>query len=170
MTDEKICQAIFSKLKGNENLLDVGCGEGYLCNCLAQKLQKPVVGLDISNKGFDKAHKLCQKFNTCGLVECLHGKAENLKKVVRNKKFDVITCVHSCHHMGDVRQALKQSKKVLRERGKFIIAEYSPERGKREDNCKRFSIKFIIDLLIKNNFTDINISQPERGFFLLVAQ
>ena len=167
MTDKKICQIIFSKLKGVENLLDIGCGEG--CNCLAQKLQNPVIGLDISNKGFNKAQALCKRFNSCRLVKCLEGKAENLRRVVGNKKFDVITCLHSCHHMGDLRRVLKQSKKVLRRRGKFIIAEYSPNRGKKEDNCRRFSIKFIVDLLIKNNFPNIKIEQPEKGFFLLVA-
>lgn len=169
MIDKKICQIIFSKLKGVENLLDIGCGDGYLCNCLAQKLQKPVVGLDISSKGFSKAYKLCEKFNSCGLVECRQGKAGNLRRVVGNKKFDVITCIHSWHHMTDLQQVLKQSKKVLRRRGKLIIAEYSPERGKKEDNCRRFSIKFIVDLLIKNNFTNINIEQPEKGLFLLVT-
>jgi len=169
MTDQKICQQIFSKIKRQDNLLDIGCGEGYFCNCLAQKLQKPVTGLDISNKGFSKAHKTCRKFNTCGLIECLEGKAEHLGKVAGNKKFDVITFVHSFHHLGNVRQAIRQAKQVLRKEGKIIIAEYSPERGKKEDNCKRFTLKFIIDLAV-NSFTNINIEQLEKGFFIITAK
>ena len=169
MTDQKICQQIFSKIKRSDNLLDIGCGEGYLCNCLAQKLQKPVTGLDISNKGFSKAHKICRKFNTCGFIECLEGKAEDLGKFVGNKKFDVITFVHSFHHLGNARQAIRQAKQILRKDGKIIIAEYSPERGEKKDNCKRFTLKFIIDLAV-NSFTNINIEQAEKGFFIITAK
>jgi ubiquinone/menaquinone biosynthesis C-methylase UbiE len=168
MNDQKICNLIFSKIKKSDNLLDIGCGEGYLCNCLAQKLQKPVAGLDISNKGFNKAHKICRKFNTCDLIECLEGKAEHLEKVVGNKKFDAVTFVHSFHHLDNVRQVLAQIKKVLRKEGKLIIAEYSPERGKNADDCKRFTLKFIAGLLM-DSFTNINIEQPEKGFFFLIA-
>lgn len=169
MTDQKICNLVFSKIKKSDNLLDIGCGEGYLCNCLAQRLQKPVVGIDISSKGFSKAHTICKKFNTCNLIECLHGNAERLKEAVGNKKFDVITFVHSFHHLGNARQAIEQTKKVLRGNGQLVIAEYSPERGKKEDSCKRFTLKFIADLLI-DNFININIEQPEKGFFLLTAK
>lgn len=169
MTDQKICQLIFSEIKKSDNLLDIGCGEGYFCNCLAQKLQKPVAGLDIINKGFDKAHAICKKFNTCNLIECLQGKAERLTKVVGSKNFDAVIFVHSFHHLGNARQAIEQTKKVLRKDGKIIIIEYSPERGKREDNCKRFTLKFIADLLI-NNFASINIEHPEKGFFLFTAK
>src|SRR3989338_5613355 len=125
MTEQKICNLIASKIKRSDNLLDVGCGEGYLCNCLAQKLQKPVVGLDISSKGFNKAHTFCKKFKTCNLIECRQGKAEHLGKIARKKKFDVITFVHSFHHIGNVRQTFIQAKQVLRKEGKIIIVEFS---------------------------------------------
>ena len=170
MTQQKICNLIASKIKRSDNLLDIGCGEGYLCNCLAQKLQKPVVGLDISNKGFNRAHTLCKKFETCSLIECWQGKAEYLRKIARKKKFDVIIFVHSFHHIGDVHRALEQSKKILREGAKLIIAEFSPERGKRKDNCRRFTAGFIMELLLKNAFRDIHLEQPERGFLFIIAK
>ena len=170
MTEQKICNLIASKIKRSDNLLDVGCGEGYLCNCLAQKLQKPVVGLDISNKGFNKAHTLCKKFKTCNLIECWQGKAEYLGKIARKKKFDVITFVHSFHHTGNTRRALEQSKKNLREGARIIIVEFSPERGKKEDDCRRFTIGFIVGLLFKNAFRDIHLEQPEDGLLFIVAK
>ncbi len=90
---------ILPTLDKTDNVLDIGCGDGYLCNCLAQKLQKPVIGLDISSKGFTKAHKTCQKFKTCHLIKCLDGKAEDLKNIVKSEKLNVITLVHSFHHI-----------------------------------------------------------------------
>lgn len=169
MTDQKICQLIYSEIKKPDNLLDIGCGEGQLCNYLARKLQKPVVGIDISNKGFNQARATCGKYNTCALIECIRGKAENLQEIVGYKKFDVITLVHTFHHLGNVRQVIKQTKQVLQKNGKLIIMEYSPERGKKEDNCRRFTVKFIVDLLI-NNFANVRISQLEKGFFMLTAE
>lgn len=76
---------------------------------------------------------------------------------MKNKKFNAITFVHSFHHIGNIRQALRQSRKVLQENGQLIITEYSPDGGKEKDSCKRFTIKFIVDLLIKSNFRKINI-------------
>ena len=170
MTEQKICNLIASKIKRSDNLLDVGCGEGYLCNCLAQKLQKPVVGLDISSKGFNKAHTFCKKFKTCNLIECRQGKAEHLGKIARKKKFDVITFVHSFHHIGNIRRALEQSKKILQEGVRIIIVEFSPERGKKEDGCRRFTAGFIMGLLLKNAFRDIHLEQPEDGFLFITAK
>ena len=170
MTDKTICQLILSTLNKTDNVLDIGCGDGYLCNCLAQKLQKPVIGLDISSKGFAKAHKTCEEFKTCHLIKCLDGKVEDLKNIVNSEKYDAITFVHSFHHIGNIKQAVDQSRQTLQKGGRLIIAEYSPERGKKEDKCKRFTIKFIVDLLIKNDFKTILLQQPEKGFFLLNAR
>ncbi len=129
--------------------------------------QKPVIGLDISSKGFAKAHKTCQKLKTCHLIKCLDGKAEDLKNIVKSEKFNAITFIHSFHHIGNIKQAIDQSRQTLKKGRQLIIAEYSPERGKKEDKYKRFTIKFILDLLIKNGFRNILIKQPEIGFFLL---
>ena len=78
--------------------------------------------------------------------------------------------MHSFHHIGNIKQAVYQSRQTLKKGGQLIIAKYSPERGKKEDKCKRFTIKFILDLLIKNGFRNILIKQPEKGFFLLSAK
>lgn len=167
MTDPKICELISSRIKVSDSLLDIGCGEGYLCNCIAEKLRKTVIGLDITDKGFKKAHsQTCEEFGTCNLIECAIGKAEHLKDSVGDKKFDVVTFIHSFHHLDDAVRAIEQTKEVLKRGGKIIIAEYSQEKGKEEDTCKRYTIDFIVKLLL-SNFTMITIEQPEDGFFLI---
>lgn len=168
MESKKFCQFLLPTLKGNEAILDIGCGGGYLCNCLAQKLKNPVVGLDVSNKGFDKAHNICKKFNTCNLIECFQGKAENMAGIMDGRKFDVIIFMHSFHHIKNVQMVLSQAKKVLRKNGRVIIAEYSSEYGKKKDNCKRLSVGFITSLLTKN-FKMVSIEQPQKGFFVFTA-
>ncbi|HBU70494.1 MAG TPA: hypothetical protein DEE98_08970 [Elusimicrobia bacterium] len=169
MNNEQIGQIILEKLQKEDKVLDVGCGAGYLCNYFAKKLQKPVAGLDISNKGFRQAHDLCKKFNTCHLIKCLSGKAESIAGVVGEMKFDAVVFVHSFHHVKDVKKALGQVKVALSGRGQIIIAEYSPEAGKSEDKCRRFTIKHIIGLLINSGFSNIYVEQPQKGFFLICA-
>lgn len=170
MTDPKICDLVSSRIRVTDQVLDIGCGEGYLCNCIANKLQKPVVGLDISNKGFKKAHtESCEGFGTCDLIECLVGKAENLVEIVADRKFNVATLIHSFHHLDDIQQAINQTKEVLTQNGKIIIAEYSQEKGSREDTCERYTIEFITNALL-DKFTKITIEQPENGFFLITAE
>jgi len=166
----KACQFILSRLNKTGNILDIGCGSGYLCNYLARELKKPIVGLDVSSKGFEEAHDLCQQFDTCHLITCLSGKVEKLEEITKDKKLDNIIFAHSFHHVDNVRIALDQSKKVLSKNGQIMIAEYSREKGREEDNCKRFSIKFIIDLLIKKDFQKITVEQIEKGFFLIIAR
>ncbi len=169
MTDKKICELISSRIRKTDTLLDIGCGEGYLCNCIASKLQKKVTGLDISDKGFQKAHSdSCEEFDACNLVECLIGKAENLDDILGNRTFDVVTFIHSFHHLDDVIQSIIQTKKFLKETGKIIIAEYSQEKGKSEDVCKRYTTESIVNLLMKN-FSKVTIEQPENGFFIFTV-
>lgn len=168
MESKKFCQFLLPRLKGNEAILDVGCGGGYLCNCLAQKLKKPVVGLDVSGKGFDKAHNLCKKLNTCNLIECFQGKAENMARIMDGRKFDIVIFMHSFHHIKNVQKALLQSKKVLNKNGRIIVAEYSLEYGKKKDDCKRFSVGFMASLLVEN-FKTVSIYRPQKGFFVFTA-
>ncbi len=170
MTDQKICDLISSRIKITDSLLDVGCGEGYLCNCIAKKLQKKVIGLDISDKGFKKAHtETCKEFNTCNLIECSVGKVESLQNVVNGKKFDVVTFIHSYHHLDDLQKAMEQTREVLKRGGKIIIAEYSQEKGKEEDKCQRCTIEFI-ETMLTLHFAKVTVEQPEKGFFLLTAE
>ncbi len=169
MTDKKICELISSRIRKTDDLLDIGCGEGYLCNCIASKLQKKVTGLDISNKGFKKAHtSSCEEFDACNLVECLVGKAESLDNILGDRRFDVVTFIHSFHHLDDVQQSIIQTKKFLKEDGKIIVAEYSQEKGEKEDTCNRYTIESVIEFLMKN-FTKVTIEQPEKGFFIFTV-
>jgi len=90
MEDLTICKEIHEKINDSDSVLDVGCGEGYLVNCLAKKLNRKVIGFDVSDKGFDKSHNRCREFGTCNLIQCVKGNAHKVNKYFKHK-FDVIT-------------------------------------------------------------------------------
>ncbi len=169
MTDKTICKLISARIKKTDKLLDIGCGDGYLCKCIAGKVNQKVIGLDISNDGFEKAHTdSCEELGTCHLVECRIGEAEKLDSVLNDEKFDVVTFIHSFHHLNDVQKSIEQTKKYLKPSGKILIAEYSVNKGKQEDTCDRYTIDSIVEILIKN-FTKIVIEQPETGFYIFTV-
>ena len=47
MKDYIICNSIYEKMGNVEKVLDIGCGGGYLVNCLAKKLNRKVTGFDL---------------------------------------------------------------------------------------------------------------------------
>jgi ubiquinone/menaquinone biosynthesis C-methylase UbiE len=92
------CSEIYKKINNVNNLLDVGCGEGYLVNCLANKLNKKVAGFDISDSGFAKSHDKCKIFNTCSLIECVKGDVCKIDNYFQYT-FDAITLAYTLHHL-----------------------------------------------------------------------
>ena len=62
MKDYAVCNSIHEKIGNVGKVLDIDCGEGYLFNCLAKKLNRKVLGLDISNEGFGRVHERCRQF------------------------------------------------------------------------------------------------------------
>src|SRR3989344_4818217 len=123
MNELKLCEIIAKKLKGADNLLDIGCGDGFLVSCLARKLNRKVIGLDISTEGFMNAHTRCRKFDVCNLIECVKGDAHNMK-IFKNNEFDAITLVYTLHHMDNYIVVLKEAKRVLKPNGKIVTIEY----------------------------------------------
>src|SRR3989339_1113809 len=56
-------------LKGNKNILEIGCGNCKLVNFLAKYTSSKIIGIDISGKNFKKANKQAIKLGITNLVE-----------------------------------------------------------------------------------------------------
>ena len=74
MKDKELYQKISGKLDGAENILDIGRGEGGLCNYLSKNTKKKITGLDVSENGFKKAKSTAvpnkKNFKTKGQYSC----------------------------------------------------------------------------------------------------
>jgi ubiquinone/menaquinone biosynthesis C-methylase UbiE len=119
----------FSQLKGDEEILEVGCGTGSGSINLAKKLPKAkIVGIDIfegvSGKSPDTALKNAQIEGVADRVNFRYGNA--LKIPYQDKTFDVVTMgsvLHELHSEKDKTKALREIYRVLRPGGKFITLE-----------------------------------------------
>lgn len=102
--------------KSSDSLLDLGIGTGKITKTLGAL--KYVAGLDISSN--------MSKF----LPEHIHfveGNIYDIKKLFKNKKFDIITArmvFHHCH--SDLSSVIKSCYKLLNKNGRLVIAESIP--------------------------------------------
>jgi len=81
-------------LKGNESVLDFGCGGGAGSLCLARLLSKDghLTCVDLSRHWIEKAGKRLAKYDN---VECKSGDIRELD--ISDSSFDVISMIHVIH-------------------------------------------------------------------------
>jgi len=101
-------------LKGNERVLDFGCGGGAGSQCLANLLDKGghLTCIDVSSYWITKARKRLDKYSN---VECKSGDIRELD--IPNSSFDVISAIHVIHDIApagrqDIVKTLSQKLKA----------------------------------------------------------
>ena len=101
-------------LRGNENVLDFGCGGGAGSRCLANLLSKDghLTCVDVSSHWIAKASKSLEKYSN---VDCKSGDIRELD--ISDSSFDVISTIHVVHDIApterqDIIKALSQKLKV----------------------------------------------------------
>ncbi len=110
------------ELKGNENVLDFGCGGGAGSRCLANILSQDgqLTCVDLSNYWIDKAKYRLRRY---GNVKCLAGDIRKLD--IPENSFDVISIFHVLHDIApEERQSVTDRlAKLLNKNGKVFVRE-----------------------------------------------
>lgn len=95
-----------------KSVLDVGCGAGYFL-ALAEKRFRRCYGLDLSEEALKKARNMASSsYFLCGAGEDLP---------FPNKSFDFIFSLGSLEHFLDLRRAIKEIVRVLKNDGQAFI-------------------------------------------------
>jgi len=109
-------------LKGNENVLDFGCGGGAGSRCLADLLTEGghLTCVDVSSHWIEKARNRLKKYSN---VECKAGDIRELD--IPDSSFDVISAIHVVHDIGPAERqdVLKTVSQKLKAGGFFFIRE-----------------------------------------------
>lgn len=97
------CKYIYDYLKDKEyqNLLDIGCGTGYLINMLSKEKEAEYVGLDLSSEMIKQANS--KNIKNAKFIE---GKSDALP--FGDHTFDVVTCSQSFHHYPETSKPLQE--------------------------------------------------------------
>lgn len=93
------------------DVLDVGCGNGFIAHHLSSLLGKPVVGLDVGD-------------TTVAQIKYLTYDGRSFP--VRDQSFDAVLLCYVLHHARDPRLILNEVSRVLRDDGLAIIYEDIP--------------------------------------------
>lgn len=98
-----------------KTLGDVGCSNGYLTNLIAEKFQiTEVTGLDNDEENLEVAQKL---------YPSIKFKSVNLNQKIETKfKYDIVTCLETLEHVGNLSQALKNVLNLTKNNGSILIA------------------------------------------------
>ena len=112
------CRDVAKKLENHnyENLLDVGCGTGFLIELLKKQKDAQYHGLDLSPEMI-KVSK--SKFDES--VNLVVGTADALP--YDDNSFDVVCCVQSFHHYPYPEKAMEEAYRVLKPGGLYILSD-----------------------------------------------
>jgi ubiquinone/menaquinone biosynthesis C-methylase UbiE len=111
-------------LRGTEELLDLGCGNGALLEHLRPHLAGGhIVGLDISPAMLEAARTRLHGVATP--CEFHLGDAQDLN-LFPDDSFDRVTAVYMAHYVEDLQSMFAQVRRVLRPGGRFVLATDDP--------------------------------------------
>lgn len=112
------CRDVAKKLElyDYKNLLDVGCGTGFLIELLQNRKDAQYYGLDLSPEMIKVAKS---KFSES--VNLVEGSADNLP--YPDNTFDIVCCVQSFHHYPYPEKAMEEAYRVLKSDGLYILSD-----------------------------------------------
>jgi len=106
-------------LRGNERVLDVGCGAGHTALAFAKHAAE-VVALDMTPEMLDQAARLAAQRGLSNIAFS-HGFAERLP--FPDGSFDVVTSRFCAHHYADPACATREASRVLRSDGRHLLVD-----------------------------------------------
>ena len=111
----------FSRDAGNQRLLDVGCGTGFILD-LAHDLFTHLEGVDITEEMLEQVTPRPNVHTQLAAAECLP---------FPDQAFDVVTCYSLLHHLSDAGAVFKEARRGLKPNGVFY-ADESPSQHFRD--------------------------------------
>ncbi|MFD9688408.1 class I SAM-dependent methyltransferase [Kitasatospora sp. NPDC059088] len=112
-------------LRGTEELLDLGCGNGFVLEHIRPHLASGhIVGLDIAPGVLDAArHRLAGVATPCDWLE---GSADDLSAFA-DSSFDRVTAIYMAHYVPDLPRCFTEVRRVLRPGGRFLLCTDRPD-------------------------------------------
>ena len=99
------------EMKGNESILEVGCGSGQILSKIANKGHSgKIVGLDIHEQIFSESHPN---------IQFIVGSADSLP--YPDESFDVVMAFFMIYHLPDPLAAVKEWMRVLKKGGRLVV-------------------------------------------------
>ena len=168
--------AAAANLKGDERLLDLGCGPGIYARRFARRLPRGhVTGLDLSAPMLRYASKRAQ---TDGLTNLQLIRGDAMELPFRSEAFQAVNCCGALHLFPEPEQVLKEIHRILGAGGSLTLAVFrhgaSPIGRLRADirrqlyGLNSFSAKDLNSMLTTAGFSGLR-QLHAAGLWLIVA-
>lgn len=132
--------ASIAKIKKGDRVLDAGCGVGGSAIWLAESTGAHVHGISISRAQVDAASRTAKKRGIGHLTKFSVKDFTNTGLPANS--FDVVWGLESVCHAVEKRAFLKEAKRLLRKKGRLIVAEYFLSKEQLTGNYKRIYRKW----------------------------
>jgi len=145
------------RFKGNETVLDLGCGKGLLLIEAAKRLPAgKAVGADLWDKTLEYSYTAQMALNNAvaegvaDRVEVVTADAQSMP--FANESFDTVMTSLMMHHVPDTQKAVSEMVRVLKPGGRLLIADV---------NGKRF-----VTVLKEMGLNNVEMHRATRLFFV----
>lgn len=160
---------IINRLQNQKNVawLDICCGSGRALIQAAESLHKSKLSSQTSLVGIDL---VSQFYLSPPELSCLELIASSIHTFNNNRQFDLITCVHGLHYLGDKLGVVQRAASWLSDNGLFIahidIANLWIVEGNKTKPMPR---KFLSDGGLKYNHRQklLSVENPQKSTFAL---
>ena len=164
MDTRPICEEIAHRLGRVESVLDVGCGDGALVRCLAERVAREAIGVDIAGSTFSE--KWIAEDGSSHLAKCTQDDAHAMKSLA-DSHFDAVVTVHTLHHLADPVAALCEANRVLKPGGAILIADFAKGHGGERIWRETFYAPEQVDTMLKKcSFQWVEVQQVPGEHFL----
>jgi len=119
------------------NILEVGCGNGWLCHHLSKIPGSNVAGIDINQTELDQARRV---FDHIANIEFFYGGIDSEK--IRPEKFDVIIFAASIQYFASLEGIIPTALQRLHPRGEIHILDSPFYKPSELDNARKRSFEY----------------------------
>ncbi len=149
------------KLKGNEDVLEVSCGDRNTLLNLRRSCHKgKLVGLEITNTMFKESLKRQINENLKPHIEFIVGSADNL--LFTDASFNIILAFFMLYHMSDIQKTLREWKRVLKDDGQILIATGSKFNKPKHKIFKKMTESLIGKTIAPQLLSSFNLENTEE--------
>jgi ubiquinone/menaquinone biosynthesis C-methylase UbiE len=152
-------------LEPNDNILDIGFGNGYLLNKLFKKnIPIKIFGIEISNDMIKNVSKKYRQIIENGYIKLY---LENIINTsFKNETFDKIYTVNTIYFWNELEKCFSEIKRILNQNGIFLNVIYTKEYLDKivytRYGFKKYSVEDIIKITEENGMKIIRVVEIRK--------